>query len=421
MKIVLNFFIFFLLFSNFLSAQIEYYPNGKVKEHLDPKTNVKTTYYDNGNIKTRYKWIKPTGFEGEFVSYYSNGNFEQKGNYKKGKKDGLHVNYYESGNKLRTVNYLNDLEHGEYIEYYENGNIKIKKNYLNGKILGQELEYFENGNLSHIQNYKNGFWNGEEIRYYENGKIKNSDNWINGIQSGESIYYYSNGNKETVIPFKNGKQEGETISYFEDGKIAQKGIWKNGEKVGTWLYYNNDGSSRTDTFSQIIDNSSNASVSKTTVSLGKTNSGPKKSFSDKSFDYSMFKPWNGNLVTTETFAVWVSTLTDVMAPKYNIGINPDLLQIKKSMQTFSYAINNIPADFVDDVAAVVQMMFTEAKYTKGNVCKHCKKKYDGQGFELISGSYYPNNCDIREAGLGAFNQFHSKNCALLYCKKQSGY
>jgi hypothetical protein len=69
---------------------------------------------------------------------------------------------------------------GEFYTYYDNGQLKKKANYVSGKLNGELLIYNENGNLTHKQNFKNGKFNGEVIEYDIKGEVKFRENYKHG-------------------------------------------------------------------------------------------------------------------------------------------------------------------------------------------------------------------------------------------------
>ncbi len=69
-----------------------------------------------------------------------------------GKREGEYNTYYENGNIKEKGYYINGLIEGEYNTYYENGNIYIRCLYKNGKIKNI-IEYDYNGNILKIFKY----------------------------------------------------------------------------------------------------------------------------------------------------------------------------------------------------------------------------------------------------------------------------
>ena len=59
-----------------------------------------------------------------------------------------------------------DIKQGLVIDYYESGEVKTKVNYVDGKEQGEEIGYYESGAVSYKVNYVDGKEQGEEIWYY---------------------------------------------------------------------------------------------------------------------------------------------------------------------------------------------------------------------------------------------------------------
>ena len=73
-----------------------------------------------------------------------------------GKKEGEYKSYYRDGQLEEICNYKNNNMEGEYKYYYKNGQIWGTRNYKNGKLEGEFIIYHENGQICEILNYKNG-------------------------------------------------------------------------------------------------------------------------------------------------------------------------------------------------------------------------------------------------------------------------
>ena len=84
------------------------------------------------------------------------------------------------GNFLRNLSEDERNGDGEFYTYYDNGQLKKKANYISGKLNGELLIYYENGNLKNKQNFKNGKFNGEVVEYDINGKVNFRENYKNG-------------------------------------------------------------------------------------------------------------------------------------------------------------------------------------------------------------------------------------------------
>lgn len=133
----------------------EYYPNGNLKSEIELNNKgeingTKTIYYEDKNVQSIEHYINNVK-NGEFISYYSNGNIEIALWYKDGKKDSTLKAYYKDGKLQYTYDYVNDKINGYFREYFNNGNKKEIRLYENDSVLFYEL-YDSTGKL--IKDYR---------------------------------------------------------------------------------------------------------------------------------------------------------------------------------------------------------------------------------------------------------------------------
>ena len=65
----------------------------------------------------------------------------------KGKREGYHTKYYESGQILSKAKFKENKLNGKYIEFYLNGNLLTEKFYKNGYLQGKSRDYYSMGQL----------------------------------------------------------------------------------------------------------------------------------------------------------------------------------------------------------------------------------------------------------------------------------
>ena len=82
---------------------------------------------------------------------------------------------------------------GLWLEYHENGQLKAKANFKDGKLHGLDEWYYKNGQLEQKKNYKDGELHGLAELYRENGQLKAKGNWKDGKLHGLFEWYYENG------------------------------------------------------------------------------------------------------------------------------------------------------------------------------------------------------------------------------------
>ena len=135
-----------------------------------------------------------------------------KGQWKKGKRNGLGI------------------------EYYKNENIKYQGVFKDNEYSGKGIYIWENGEY-YKGNFKNSMAHGEGEYHYMNGDIYKG-NFVNNIKEGKGIYTCKNGNQFIGI-WENDVQNGNG-EYYENRKLIYKGMvilgikYENGEE-----YYSN--------------------------------------------------------------------------------------------------------------------------------------------------------------------------------------
>jgi len=120
-----------------------------------------TETYNDGDV-SKISYHKITGNKIELVkeiNWYKNGQKEEEGTYKDGKKDGLHT------------------------EWYKNGQKRLEDTYKDGELDGKWTEWFRDGQKSYEGTYKDGKQDGKWTGWYENGQKK----WERTYKDGERI------------------------------------------------------------------------------------------------------------------------------------------------------------------------------------------------------------------------------------------
>lgn len=119
------------------------------------------------------------------------------------KKDGQFISYYENGNKQSKVNFANTKKSGKEFNWYENGNIK------------SEIEYFENKN-GDIEYKINNFWNSKKEQTIADGNGDYADTEEYSEESGK----VKNGFPDGIWKGKNLKTKSTFTENYENGKLV---------------------------------------------------------------------------------------------------------------------------------------------------------------------------------------------------------
>lgn len=186
---------------------------GKVKEkrvrgliHDGYKDGDWITFWDNGQLNSKGRWLSGVR-QGPWVLYWDNGQLKSKGTWLSGVRQGSWVSYFSDGDLHQQGSFLNGEKHGSWKVYYDNPSDII---YEDGKFLSVPVE--SETNLYTVGQYENGKRVGRWIVYHENGKV--------GVEGTFN---------------KNSKREGPWVYYYATGQVEMKGSYKDGKRVGDWI------------------------------------------------------------------------------------------------------------------------------------------------------------------------------------------
>lgn len=190
--------------------------------------------------KKGIQYYKGEPFTGKLVQYNNTtGTQILDSNYKEGKLEGEYETFYENGDTKIKTTYKNGLLNGEYIHYHGNGQVFKRYNYNNGNELDYEV-YFGNGQLNIQQEFPNGIYR----QYTETGLLVKTYQLKNGERDGLFVTYFNpSGREKYKLSYKEGIRNGEEIYYYnnEENSVKTRGNWLNGKKDGVWEKIDMDG------------------------------------------------------------------------------------------------------------------------------------------------------------------------------------
>ncbi len=221
--------------SSGLKEKTVFNSDGKIKnevQRLKDSVFLYKYYYHNGNIESEYR-NKDSIFY-SYSAWDSSGSPLDCGNFKDG--NGILIQY-ASGVKDIEANYSNYKLDGEYLTYFSNGNIQSKRFYKQGAEAGIWEYYLENGKLQSSKDMKTGIF----TKYTEANYDKMVSKTLNDKEDGEIMPSYPGGVANLMkylskninyptIARENGL-EGKVIAKFsvnQFGSIANIEIIKDG-------------------------------------------------------------------------------------------------------------------------------------------------------------------------------------------------
>lgn len=187
-------------------------------------TKVKYTYFQNGRMATEmhYRFGKETGTtiynhekypyaameiemkkgmrNGKFIKRYFNNSLEITAFYKNDKLEGVETMFYQDGQIMSQINYVNGVKNGAAISWFSNGVISAQGSFVNDLWDGLWEHFDERGCLIREGNFVVG--SGNQFTYDSFGKLISETNYVNNTKDGLETQYSFSGEIEKTILFK---------------------------------------------------------------------------------------------------------------------------------------------------------------------------------------------------------------------------
>ncbi len=126
-------------------------------------------------------------------------NHGEIGEFRNGLREGMHREWFRSGNLKDEISYKDGLKDGEYRHWSDHGQLVEEGHYVKGKLNGLIKEWYKNGNIKLEVNYKNGEMNGLRTEWYKSGHKWSEQQMENGYVVWGKHFY----NDESVITHGN--------------------------------------------------------------------------------------------------------------------------------------------------------------------------------------------------------------------------
>ncbi len=186
-------------------------------------------YYDNGKRKMKQVFDAKTG--NVYTEFYkTNGTLLQKGVFKNEKRTGEWTTYSQKGEILQVDNYAdNGLLNGTSTVYDAQGRIFETTEWKNGKKDGMHKQFFPNGQVQSEVNYRDGLRDGTCISYFDDGKTETTGQYSNDRKEGVWTVYDRDG--ETILAqteYKAGISEKQQ----QEDAMVQEEVKQNDENAG---------------------------------------------------------------------------------------------------------------------------------------------------------------------------------------------
>lgn len=154
---------------------------------------------------------------------------------KTGKREGQYLSFYPNGQKLEESWYVNDSLHGERKLFYENGKVESIEHHEHGQYVGSFQKFNENGQLTNEGQYANNEMTGVWKRWYDTGELREEVTFAANAENGPFKEFHQNGKPKAEGTYLNGENEqGELKMYDEAGDLVEKKYCEYGNCKTSW-------------------------------------------------------------------------------------------------------------------------------------------------------------------------------------------
>ena len=216
----------------------EYYKS-KRKKLKELKDDWKQFVWEETNSWEIYEKIldmimdNPLGFSEEWISRDT--LFPLK---TKKVKNGLHTDYWDNGQKEEEGTYKNGKREGKWTTWSPNGKESSELIYKDGEPWdGLDTFWLMNGNKWRELTYKDGKQNGLFTQFRKDGTKHSEGTNKNDKRVGIWTWWYKNGQKRSEGTYKGEDKiglpilHGKWTDWYEDGRKKEEGTYKDGEKI----------------------------------------------------------------------------------------------------------------------------------------------------------------------------------------------
>ena len=224
------------------------------------------TWYANGQLKTYYTYIKDQ-IEGIYTYYDSAGTTIKTETYKKSILEGITSDFNENSTLRMTTTYKKGLKEGPQKEFIERVVLIEQRTFKKDSLDGEWTSWHDNGTQKVVRVYKNGQPRGNWMFYDPKGAWMREEQYKKGLADGiwtfydregfKVFHYYTLGElvaeyteakwpngqiKEDPPTFnKEGQLHGTRIGYWADGSTRYTMDYKKGKKDGDEIRYDSSG------------------------------------------------------------------------------------------------------------------------------------------------------------------------------------
>jgi len=193
--------------------------------------------HPNGALKSKKHYCLGIEITKKADLYSEDGNLIETGSYQLGRKTGLFIQFYPSGQKKHSICYVNDKKDGEEHYFDEQGKIIASNRYrldepieTNIKITPQGVvktvykgteaqcnEYDTQGKKISQYTLRNGALDGDYLEWNSELKLIKELHYKKGMLHGKQKLFYNDQKPYVIANFTDGKRDGEYLEFSKNG------------------------------------------------------------------------------------------------------------------------------------------------------------------------------------------------------------
>ena len=182
----------------------EYHTNGQLKSQGAYKDGKRIDdwvfYHPNGKVEQKGKYDKRGRAQGQWKWFYESGNLLREEMYVDDLLEGPMTEYSDTGNVITKGEYLEGMKEGAW--FYEMGDYQEQGNYKADKREGMWKHAYTNGKTRYEGSFVDGNPDGRHEYWWPNGKTREEGKYIMGRKEGEWKYFNESGMLMLTITYK---------------------------------------------------------------------------------------------------------------------------------------------------------------------------------------------------------------------------
>ena len=149
---------------------------------------------------------------------------------------------WDNGNPSLSLEYYDPGKLSDFLkkDYNKHGVLLVQESFRDYVLDGKTVHFFNNGDTLQSLDYVNGRISGKVKVWYNSGELKSVATYHRDTLQVMN-QYYKNGQLISVVPMVKGQLHGEAVYYDSLGNVEITGAWENNQRQGEWKHFDQNG------------------------------------------------------------------------------------------------------------------------------------------------------------------------------------